>query len=84
VDVGDIGSDAAAQGRTIFEDWTHVAVDINRNTDVLRRDVQIMPQNGRMLLFPASLKHSVESYRGERPCITIAFNLHHPGFQYHV
>ena len=33
-----------------------------------------------MLLFPASLMHSVEVCDGEYPRITIAFNLYHPGF----
>ncbi|WP_171013938.1 putative 2OG-Fe(II) oxygenase [Chitinivorax sp. B] len=80
VNVGDIESGQVGGGRTRFEDWTHVAIDINQNTDTLRRDYLMMPKNGRMLLFPASLMHSVEIYGGDTQRITIAFNLYHPGF----
>jgi hypothetical protein len=38
------------------------------------------PRNGRMLLFPSSLMHSVEPYDGATQRITIAFNLYHPSF----
>jgi Putative 2OG-Fe(II) oxygenase len=41
----------------------------------------MVPRNGRMVLFPAGLMHSVEKYEGDRPRITIAFNLHHSGFE---
>lgn len=35
----------------------------------------IRPVNGRMVLFPAWLKHSVRPYRGKRERISVAFNL---------
>lgn len=35
----------------------------------------IRPKNGRMVLFPAWLKHSVRPYKGTRERISIAFNL---------
>lgn len=35
----------------------------------------IRPVNGRMVLFPAWLKHSVRPYRGKRDRISVAFNL---------
>jgi uncharacterized protein (TIGR02466 family) len=79
VDVGDIGSNIEAKGRTVFEDRTHVAIDVNRSPDDLRRDFYMTPSNGRMVLFPAALMHHVEPYEGEGPRITIAFNLLHPG-----
>ena len=78
VNVGDIESGAVGGGRTRFEDWTRVAIDIDRNPDVLRRDYFMTPKNGRMLMFPASLMHSVEIYEGDTQRITIAFNLYHP------
>jgi uncharacterized protein (TIGR02466 family) len=80
VNVGDIEAGRAGGGRTRFEDWSLVAIDTNREADVLRRDVLMTPRNGRMLLFPASLMHSVERYDGDTQRITIAFNLYHPGF----
>jgi hypothetical protein len=81
VDVGDIAnSEARAGGRTVFEDWTNVAANILDNPDPRHRDFRMTPRSGRMLLFPASLLHSVETYLGDRPRITIAFNLYHPGF----
>lgn len=78
VNVGDIESGAVGGGRTRFEDWTRVAIDVDRDTDVLRRDYFMTPKNGRMLMFPASLMHSVEVYEGDTQRITIAFNLYHP------
>lgn len=80
VNVGDIEEGRAGGGRTRFEDWSFVAVDVGPGADPLRRDVFITPRNGRMLLFPASLMHSVEPYHGDAQRITIAFNLCHPGF----
>lgn len=80
VNVGDIEEGKAGGGRTRFEDWSFVAVDVAPGADPLRRDVFITPRNGRMLLFPASLMHSVEPYHGDAQRITIAFNLYHPGF----
>ncbi|HEY1147131.1 MAG TPA: TIGR02466 family protein [Pseudoduganella sp.] len=80
VNVGDIEEGRAGGGRTRFEDWSLVAIDTNRETDVLRRDVLMSPRNGRMLLFPSSLMHSVERYEGDTQRITLAFNLYHPGF----
>ncbi|MBB5019755.1 uncharacterized protein (TIGR02466 family) [Chitinivorax tropicus] len=80
VNVGDIESGHAGGGRTRFEDWTRVAIDTNQNADPLRRDYLMTPRNGRMLMFPASLMHSVEVYGGDTQRITIAFNLYHPGF----
>ena len=78
VNVGDIESGAVGGGRTRFEDWTRVAIDVDRDADVLRRDYFMTPKNGRMLMFPASLMHSVEVYQGDTQRITIAFNLYHP------
>jgi uncharacterized protein (TIGR02466 family) len=80
VDVGDIDEQGNGNGRTVFEDWTYVATDILDNPDPHQRDFKMVPKSGRMLLFPASLMHSVETYTGDRPRITIAFNLFHPGF----
>jgi uncharacterized protein (TIGR02466 family) len=80
VNVGDIEEGQAGGGRTRFEDWSFVAVDVDHEADPLRRDVFMTPRNGRMLLFPASLMHSVEPYHGDAQRITIAFNLCHPGF----
>jgi hypothetical protein len=35
----------------------------------------IVPRNGLMLLFPGTLLHSVSTYRGSTPRVSIAFNL---------
>ena len=79
VNVGDLET-GNMSGRTRFEDWTRVAIDTNTDPDALRRDYLMTPRNGRMLMFPASLMHSVEPYGGHAQRITIAFNLYHPGF----
>ena len=78
VNVGDIQSGQVGGGRTRFEDWTRVAIDLSRDKDPLRRDYFMPPRNGRMLLFPASVMHSVEPYLGHAQRITIAYNLYHP------
>ncbi|WP_374584639.1 TIGR02466 family protein [Pseudoduganella sp.] len=80
VNVGDITAGTASGGRTRFEDCSFVAIDVDRQPDPLRRDYFMTPRNGRMLLFPASLMHSVEVYGGTQQRITIAFNLYHPSF----
>ena len=67
-------------GRTVFENWSRVATSILNDQNRLHVDFKMTPRNGRMLLFPASLMHSVEVCDGEYPRITIAFNLYHPGF----
>lgn len=79
VDVGDIESGAVGGGRTRFEDWTHVALPLE--APAIGRDVFMAPRNDRMVLFPASLMHSVEAYQGHAQRVTIAFNLYHPGLQ---
>lgn len=43
-------------------------------------DLQLQPQAGRMVFFPATLPHYVTSYEGTDKRITIAFNLRHTGF----
>lgn len=78
VNVGDIESGQVGGGRTRFEDWTRVAVDTSRDADTERRDFYMTPRNGRMVLFPAALMHSVEPYLGHAQRITIAYNLYHP------
>lgn len=80
VDVGDIDEHGRGDGRTVFEDRTYVATSVLGDRGLQQRDVKMLPKNGRMLLFPASLMHRVESYTGDRPRITIAFNLFHPAF----
>ena len=81
VDVGDVDASGSPEsGHTIFEDWTYVPVNTLDDPNAYRRDFRMVPQNGRMVLFPAGLMHSVEKYIGNRPRITIAFNLHHAGF----
>jgi uncharacterized protein (TIGR02466 family) len=81
VDVGDIGVDASAKGRIVFEDWTRLAIDVLDDPDEHRRDVAVTPKSGTMMLFPSYLMHSVEAYEGSSPRITIAFNFAHRHFR---
>lgn len=57
-----------------------MAVHTAKNPDLKQRDIHMPPASGRMILFPGSLMHSVAVYEGDRPRITIAFNLCHPDF----
>lgn len=43
-------------------------------------DLQLQPQSGKMVVFPASLPHYVTAYEGTSKRITIAFNLRHTKF----
>ena len=43
-------------------------------------DLQVQPEAGKMVFFPATLPHYVTSYEGTDKRITIAFNLRHTGF----
>lgn len=79
VDVGDIERGQVSGGRTRFEDWSHVPIRARRNS--VGRDHYVDPRNGRMVLFPASLQHSVEPYQGHAQRITLAFNLYHPALE---
>lgn len=80
VDVGELGRNTSVTGGTIFEDRSLVPKEVLRNPDPFERQVRIVPENGLMVVFPASLYHSVEPYSGEGVRITIAFNLGHPAF----
>jgi len=80
VQVGDLRPDASVTGRTVFEDRSMVPKEIVNNPDPFERQVTVMPKNGLMVIFPASLYHSVEAYSGDGVRITIAFNLWNPAF----
>jgi uncharacterized protein (TIGR02466 family) len=80
VDVGELALGKNVSGRTVFEDRSRIAKEIINNADLYDRELRITPRNGTMVIFPASLVHSVEPYSGEGLRITIAFNLWHKGF----
>jgi uncharacterized protein (TIGR02466 family) len=80
VQVGDLRPNAGVTGRTVFEDRSMVPKETINNPDPFERQVTVMPKNGLMVIFPASLYHSVEPYSGEGVRITIAFNLWNPAF----
>ena len=72
------GEDVA--GETIFEDRVLVPRPLRDGNDPFSAELVIVPQPGMMLMFPASLRHRVEPYRGDGERITLAWNLYHPGF----
>ena len=80
VDVGDLSPQASVTGRTVFEDRSMVPKETVNDPDPFAREVTIMPKNGLMVIFPASLYHSVEPYSGDGVRITIAFNMYSPAF----
>jgi len=80
VDVGEFAKDRSVSGKTVFEDRSQVAKEMIRDSDLYSRQMKVTPEDGLMLLFPASVHHSVETYSGEGLRITIAFNVWHPGF----
>lgn len=69
--------DQSLTGRTVFENCH--SLPRNGSTPMgFTQPQMIVPQEGQMVLFPASMFHRVESHRGNRPRITLAFNLSHP------
>lgn len=77
VDTGGADSGANMGGLTRFEDRSRVPAT---QGDPFHREYTIVPQVGLMVLFPATLRHYVQVYRGQALRITIAFNLAHPRF----
>jgi uncharacterized protein (TIGR02466 family) len=80
VNTGNADSCPPCTGRTKFEDRRGVAVARSADRDPFVHEVAITPQRNLMILFPATLRHYVEPYRGTGRRITVAFNLSHPGF----
>ncbi len=75
VDLGDC-ADRNRAGRLILQDRTGVARP--KHADPMSREYAITPKPGVAVLFPASLMHGVEPYRGGTRRISIAFDLAHP------
>src|SRR5262245_37974793 len=80
VDTGGVDSSPAMGGLTKFEDRSGVPQEIEVGTNPFAREHSIVPETGLMVLFPASLRHYVETYQGKNQRMTIAFNMKHTGF----
>ena len=80
VDAGGVDSSPALGGLTKFEDRSGVPQATTVGTNPFAREQAIVPETGLMVIFPASLRHYVETYRGKNQRMTIAFNLSHTGF----
>lgn len=76
VDIGEEEVESPSAGaRIIFADRHRVEA---AGREELHDRYTVQPEPGLMLLFPSSLGHEVEPYRGHGSRITIAFNLKHP------
>lgn len=83
VDVGEDDSDTDVEGELLLMDprfpmnVMYMPELVNRYADGKPQyaQVPIRPVNGRMVLFPAWLNHSVRPYKGKRERVSIAFNL---------
>jgi uncharacterized protein (TIGR02466 family) len=83
VDVGEDDPDVDVEGELLLVD-PRFPMNTMYMPELVLRDSRggpqysqfpVRPVNGRMVLFPAWLKHSVKPYRGKRERISIAFNL---------
>jgi hypothetical protein len=63
-----------------LEDPIGIARTSENNGDAFVHEVEITPGPGLMVLFPSTLRHRVEPYRGDSQRITIAWNLFHSRF----
>jgi uncharacterized protein (TIGR02466 family) len=79
------------KGRTFLEDrhTTNPGKKTNRipcltnGISLLPREASIIPEVGKMVLFPGSMHHRVEEYQGDEERITIAFNMKSPDFAHY-
>lgn len=81
VDPGDTSGKQSVGGKTVFEDQVGVPREVYRDEDPFAHEFSVEPEPGTMVLFPATLRHRVEPYRGDGLRVTIAWNLYHPGFE---
>lgn len=72
--------DPSAGGFTRLENRSLVPVPFVAGQRQRDNEYTIHPEPGLMVLFPATLRHYVELYRGNGARITVAFNLRHPSF----
>ena len=80
VDPGSAADGEDISGRTIFEDRVLVPRPLHGGGAPFAAELAVVPRAGTMVMFPATLAHRVEPYRGEAKRITLAWNLYHPGF----
>jgi len=82
VDPGRSSDGGTVGGETVFELEApiEIARPKQRNGSSLVHEITIEPQPGLMVLFPSTLRHRVEPYRGDSRRITIAWNLFHSRF----
>ncbi|MEM7283842.1 MAG: TIGR02466 family protein [Pseudomonadota bacterium] len=74
----DCGTDDPTQsGRTVFENCHTLPRPGRQRFDFAKAET-VTPNPGLMLIFPSSFFHRVETHRGNRPRITVAFNFSHP------
>lgn len=81
VDPGQLSDGGRVGGETVFkvEDPIGIARPSENNGDALVHEVEIPPEPG-MVLFPSTLRHHVEPYRGDSQRITTAWNLFYSRF----
>ncbi len=82
VDPGQLSDGGPVGGETVFEleDPIGIARPSEDNGDAFVHEVEITPEPGLMVLFPSTLRHRVEPYRGDSQRITTAWNLFHSRF----
>lgn len=69
--------DPSAGGELFFTDPRTSALMVTHPYNVFKSSsrITLRPEPGQMVVFPSFLYHGVETYRGETPRISIAFNL---------
>ena len=73
----DLGTDdPTLSGRTVFENCHKLPRPSHHQLNFAAPQVTV-PNPGLMVIFPASFFHRVETHRGDRPRITVAFNFSH-------
>ena len=74
VDVGSARAEQPDSGKISFTNPI-LAEKTSFFPKIMPESRSMLPVNGQMLLFPSYLQHQVQTYWGERPRVTIAFNV---------
>jgi uncharacterized protein (TIGR02466 family) len=69
-------SEDTATGSLVLEDRSFVGLPVTHGRSVYRREIEVKPVNGLMVIFPAWLYHRVEPYHGPRERLSFAFNFY--------
>jgi len=74
VDIGDVGDSGELDGHTVFKNPISTTfADCGNN--YISTSMKVIPENGKLVLFPSYLDHYQSLYTGDKERIVIGFNM---------